>query len=197
MIEKRFKGGKNVKNLMAILLAGFLLGFFTIASMKFQEESIKEPDVTTQEVSPFTYCCISHKGPFTEIEQIIGQVISAMQSQNVMPGGPMIGVYHNSPEQVKPEDLEWEIGFPITPQAFVQSPLEKKQWEFTLVATTIHTGPYEETGESYGRIFEWMEANQYAQTGPVLERYLVTPTPDTKPEDLRAEIWVPCTKKTP
>jgi len=27
-----------------------------------------------------------------------------------------------------------------------------------------------------------------------MERYMTMPTPDTKPEDLRSELWVPCQK---
>ena len=170
------------------------ISIFVLAGAN-QEQGSTEEAVSIQEVTPFVYVCISHKGPFSEIENVIGQLMMSFQNQNIYPGGPMIGVYYNSPDEVKPEDLQWEIGFPVTPQVMPQSPLEKKQWNFTQVATATHSGAYEKTGETIVKIYEWMEANGYTQAGPLLERYLTMPTPETKPEDLKTEIWIPCEKK--
>jgi len=177
-----------------IALISILLLTIFIFALAFgsQKESPKEESISLKEVSPFIYCCIPHKGPFTEIEKIIGQLMQASQSQNVFPGGALIGIYYNSPEEVKPEDLEWEIGFPVTPQVTPQAPLEKKQWSLTQVASAFHLGPYEKTGETITKIYEWMKENNLVQNGPVLERYLTMPTPETKPEDLKSEIWIPC-----
>jgi len=44
-------------------------------------------------------------------------------------------------------------------------------------------------------MLEWLEKKGLVQAGPVLEKYLVNPTPDTKPEDLTSEIWNPYQKK--
>jgi effector-binding domain-containing protein len=153
--------------------------------------------VKIQEVEPFVYCSIRHKGPFSEIEQVIQNLIATMRGQNVYPQGPMIGIYHTVPGPEDPENMqmEWEIGFPITEQALVQAPLERKIWEHTLVASAIHIGPYEETGETITDIFQWMEANGYDSAGPVLERYLETGTPEGPPESQKAEIWIPCRKR--
>jgi effector-binding domain-containing protein len=170
------------------------ISLFLLASVN-QETASTEAAVSLKEVTPFVYVCISHKGPFTEIENVIGQLMMSTQSQNIFPAGPMIGIYHNSPEEVKPEELQWEVGFPVTPQVMPQSPLEKKQWTHTQVAAATHTGPYEQTGVTIAKIFEWMEANGFVQAGPILERYLTIPTPDTKPEELKSEIWVPCQQK--
>jgi len=160
-----------------------------------QKSTSPEEAVSVIEVTPFAYVCISHKGPFTEINDVIGQLILSSQSQNIYPGGSLFGIYYNSPDEVKPEELQWEVGFPVTPQVMPQSPLEKKQWSFTQVAAATHTGPYEKTGETIAKIYEWMEANGYAQAGPLMERYLTMPTPDIKPEDMKSEIWIPCEKK--
>lgn len=151
--------------------------------------------VSIKQVTPFVYCCISHKGPFSQIPNIMGQLMMSSQAQNIFPAGPPFGVYYYEPDEVQPEELAWEIGFPIMAQAMPLAPLEKKQWTHTQVAAVMHTGPYEKAGETIAKIFEWMTANDYVQTGPILERYLTMPTPTTKPEDLKSEIWIPCQKK--
>lgn len=168
-----------------------------IAGMAFgnQEETSEKQSISLKEVSSFTYCSIRHKGPYSEIEKIIGQLMQTSQSQNIFPAGAMIGIYYNSPDEVKQEDLEWEMGFPVTPQAVPQAPLEKKQWDFTLVVSAFHIGPYEKTEETISKISEWMEENGLVQSGPLLERFLSPPPPTTKPEDLKTEIWIPCQKQ--
>jgi len=166
-----------------------------LASNLSAAKSTQETNVEIKTVQPFAYCCIHHIGPFTEIEDVINQIFPVMQSQHISPGGAMIGVYYSDPQLVAPENMEWEIGFPCSAQASPLKPLEKKAWSFDQVASAIHTGPYEKTGETYIRIFEWMEANGYEQVGPVLEKYLNMPSPDINPAALRTEIWIPVQKK--
>jgi effector-binding domain-containing protein len=182
------------KTILVLGLALLLVSVAASAGLNTQEETAEKEFVSVKEVSPFSYCCIPHKGPFTEIQGIIEQLMHAVQEQKIMPAGPIIGVYYNSPEKVKPEDLEWEMGFPVAADVEVKAPLEKKEWKFTLVASAIHKGPYEETMKTLNKMFEWMKANNLKPAGPMLERYLTMPGPETKPEDLRAEIWHACQK---
>jgi len=174
------------------------LGLFVLASVSWTASTAspsEDIEVTVKEVDTFGYCCLPHRGPFTEIEAVIQKFMGLMQSQNIMPMGPMLGVYYSDPNEVAAADLQWEIGFPVSEQLTPQTPLEMKTWSYTTVATAIHQGAYEETGDTYNKMFEWLAANGYEMAGPVLEKYLTMPTPETKPEDLRAEIWVPVKKK--
>jgi effector-binding domain-containing protein len=185
----------NLRKTISVLgLALLLVSVAAWAALNSQEKTAEKEFVSLKEVSPFSYCCITHKGPFTEIEGIVTQLLHAVQEQKIMPTGPIIGVYYNSPEKVKPEELVWEMGFPIAAEVEVKAPLEKKEWKFTLVASAIHKGPYEESIKTLNKMFEWMKANNLKPAGPLLERYLTMPGPETKPEDLRAEIWHACQK---
>src|SRR5512136_2074110 len=82
----------------------------------------QETFASIKDVPPFAYCCIPHKGPLTEISNVIGQLVQSMQSQNIFSTvrGPMLGVYYNVPGRVKPEELSWEVGFPVIEQAMPQ-----------------------------------------------------------------------------
>jgi effector-binding domain-containing protein len=183
------------KTISVLALALFLSAITVSPALNTQEKAPEKEFVTVKEVSPFSYCCIPHKGPFTEIEGVIRKLMHAIQEQKITPAGTMIGIYYNSPEMAKPEELQWEMGFPVSPVIEVKAPLEMKEWKFSPVASAIHKGPYEEAGKTYGKMLEWMQANKLTQTGPVLERYLTVPGPDTKPEDLRSELWTPFQKK--
>lgn len=153
--------------------------------------------VSVKDVEPFPYCAVAHKGPYSDMGTVIGEIIGAMQAQGLFPQvrGPMVGVYYNSPGDTKPEDLSWEAGFVITAQATPQPPLVKKVWEHRTVAVAMHAGPYEKIGASLEKVMAWLASHGYEIDGPVLERYLDRNPMAVKPEELRTEIWVPCRKK--
>jgi len=171
----------------------FLL-FSSLTLILIVHQGTAEEEISVKEVTSFIYVCIAHKGPYTDLPEIIQMMWGHTRHQNIFPQGPLIGIYHSTPDLVKPEELEWEIGFPITAQALVQAPLEKKQWIFTSVISTVHSGPYDTIGETYAKIKEWMEINNYLHAGPILERYLQDPR-QVRPEALQTEIWVPFMKE--
>jgi effector-binding domain-containing protein len=142
-------------------------------------------------VTPFAYVCIAHQGPYTAIEEVIRVLMTTSQSQNIHPAGLMFGVYYNSPSEVKPEELIWEIGFPVTAQAVPEAPLVKKVWENKEVARAVHVGPYEKTGDTLMRLGEWLASQGYKPDGPVFERYLDMNPNQTDPAKLRTEVWIP------
>ena len=122
-----WKGVNMKKTMILIILLNMILFFNPV--LNGLEKSCETEIVTIKKITPFTYCVLSHKGPYTEIESVIGQFMQAFFNQSLAPTGPMIGVYYNDPREVKPEELEWEIGFPVTEQAQVLAPLEKKTVE--------------------------------------------------------------------
>ncbi|MFQ6038598.1 MAG: GyrI-like domain-containing protein [Candidatus Aminicenantales bacterium] len=184
-----------MRTFRACLIILFWSGALLFSS--FPEASASPTEVRVKQVNRFVYCTLKHKGPLSEIEDVINNLISTMRSQNIFPQGPMLGIYHTIPGPDTPENaqMEWEIGFPITDQAFVQAPLEKKVWIHTTVAFAIHTGPYEETGETITDIFQWMEENGYDRAGPVVEIYGELGTPEQTQQKSPSEIWIPCKKK--
>jgi len=183
----------NKNRLSVGLVSLFLLSILVTAGNR---STIRGDSITVQQVEAFAYVCMPQKGPFEKIGEAIGSLIQEMKAQNVIPAGPMMGIYFNSPNQVKPEDLQWEIGFPVTPQALVQPPLEKKEWNYTQVVSSVHQGSYEKTVETIQKMIEWMGDNGYVLAGPLLERYLDMNPDELKPEDLKTEVWIPCQKKS-
>jgi len=158
--------------------------------------SPQEPFASIKEVPPFAYCCIVHKGPISDITSVIGQLIQAMQEQNIFSAirGPMVAIYHNAQTPVDSPDLSWEVGFIVTEQTMPQAPLIKKVWSHSTVAAATHVGPYQQIGETIEKLVAWVGAQGYAANDPLLERYLNSPM-QVKPQELLTEIWIPVVKK--
>lgn len=161
-----------------------------------------QTEVKLKEIEPFVYVSLSHKGPFSDIEDVITDLITSMKSQNINPQGSMIGIFHTVPGPDDPEDMqmEWEVGFPISTETPIitredmKVKLSRKVWEHSLVAAAMYSGPYEEMGEAITDIFQWIEGKGYDKDGPVLATFLETGTPDAPPSKLKGEIWIPCKK---
>jgi len=158
--------------------------------------SPQEPFASIKEVPPFAYCCIVHKGPISDITSVIGQLIQAMQEQNIFSAirGPMVAIYHNAQTPVDSPDLSWEVGFIVTEQTMPQAPLIKKVWSYNTVAAATHVGPYQQIGETLEKLMAWVGAQGYAADNPLMERYLNSPM-QVKPQELLTEIWIPVVKK--
>ena len=158
--------------------------------------SPQESFASIKEVPSFAYCCIVHKGPISDITSVIGQLIQAMQEQNIFSAirGPMVAVYHKAQTPVDSPDLSWEVGFIVTEQAMPQAPLIKKVWSHNTVAVATHVGPYQQLGETLEKLVAWVGAQGYAVNDPLLERYLNS-LMQVKPQELRTEIWIPVVKK--
>jgi effector-binding domain-containing protein len=189
---------KNSRSVRVVLSAAILLGLSPSWGLSlFAAGAAQDVAVTVKDVEPFPYCAVSHKGPYTDMTAVIGELIGAMQTQGLFPQvrGPMVGVYHNWPGNTKPADLSWEAGFIIGAQATPQPPLVKKVWEHKTVAVALHVGPYDKCGAAVEKVMAWLAAQGYETDGPILERYLDMNPMAVKPADLRTEIWVPCKKK--
>ncbi|MCX7973388.1 MAG: GyrI-like domain-containing protein [Candidatus Aminicenantes bacterium] len=153
-------------------------------------------EVVLKKIEPFVYFSLKKKGSFDIIDTIINQLIESARSQNVYPAGPLLTLFHGDLTSIDPENMEWEVGFPVTPQALIQAPLERKVWEFSLVVSCVHIGPFEKIGETIQKMLEWMEVNGYVQVGPLVERSIEAEPSKFRPENLYVELWIPCKKKT-
>lgn len=175
----------------------FLLTLLTAGigpSLAAGQETASDLPVSIKVVETFTYVCIPHKGSFKAINLTINRLMEVSNLQDIFPTGPLMSVFYGSPIKTKPEDREWEVGFPVSPQLLAQPPLKAKSWDYTLVAEAYHDGPFAKVGETYARIYAWLEANGYEPDGPTMEMYISDPE-SMSPDDYHTRIWVPCKKK--
>jgi AraC family transcriptional regulator len=171
-----------------------------IASAIVVSASAQQPEATTSvkvrdKIEPFYYACLTHRGPIEDMQNVIGTLMMNMQAQNLLPPmGPLVGIFYTSPGLTKAEDMQWELGFPVTAQALVQNPLELKKWGYTTAAVCLHVGPYDKSVETINKVMEWINSNGYTADGPVMEQYLDMDPSSVRPDKLKTEIWVPCKK---
>jgi len=183
-----------LKKLILVLIIPFIITI-AIYAINNPANLLETKNVTIKDVTPFVYCSILHKGPYSDIDEAIGTLMQNMRTQNIFPTGGIISISYKSPAEAAPAELEWEVGFPVTAQAFIQSPLSKKQWNHKVVAAATHIGSYDTIGDTITFMLAWMDANHYTQTGPIMEKYLDINSQEIPKEILRTEIWIPCERE--
>jgi len=179
----------------AVSLAGILIATIILMAAKTQQTEATTSVKIREKIEPFYYACVTHKGPIEDMKEVIGTLVQNMQQQNLWPPmGPMLGIYYTSPGLTKAEEMQWELGFPVTQQANVLLPLESKKWGYTTAAICLHVGSYEKTVETINKIMDWINSNGYSAIGPIMEQYLDADPSSVRPEKLKTEIWIPCQK---
>jgi effector-binding domain-containing protein len=185
-------GRRKIMNKIAVAVV-ILMAFSGLSGAR--QGDPQDLKITIKDVPAFTYIFVPHSGPISDIQDVIGTLMQAMQTQNLLPPrGPMMGIYYLGPDQTELDTVYWEIGFPGTPQANAMVPLQKKEWTLSPIASTMHVGPYSETIKTIQAVIKWLGDNGYARSGPVVELYMDANPAAMDPSQLRTEVWVPCRK---
>ncbi|MCP4218863.1 MAG: GyrI-like domain-containing protein [bacterium] len=154
----------------------------------------KKSEPVVKELENFRLVVMDYKGSFNQMNKNASSFMGEFFKQNLVPAGPFTGVYYNSPEKVKENELIWSIGFPIQKDNKFKEPLKDKEFPKGEAIFFTHTGPYEKMESSYNVVFKYIKTKGYKIKYPTFERYLNNPQ-EVKPEELKTLIIIPINKK--
>lgn len=167
----------------------FLLIVFLSMFMVQAEEKVEILDV-----EPFGYVCMEFQGSHMQISQKIPVLFKEIQKQKISSKikGRLFCIYFESPSPGG--EPKWALAFRILKGTSVQSPLKISEYKYKKIARIIHVGPYESVGNSYNKIFPYIEEKGFERSGPALSVWLDDNPDKIKPEKYRTEIIVPIKK---
>jgi len=175
------------------ILLFILFSLMVLTAFSWAEEKAKQ-EVVIKKGEPYYLAIMESSGSYEQIPDKINTFMAEFFKQKLTPGGPLHGVYYNSPQQVKEDELKWAIGFPVPKDADVQDPLKKVEVNHPMIAVYLYTGPYEEMEPAYAKILEYIDSKGYKMVLPAYDKYLNNPY-EVKPEELQTEIVIPLEKK--
>ncbi len=125
--------------------------------------------------------------PLEGLPQALAEAYAAIGRYLALSGGRRAGapfvVYHNMDMQ----DLEVEIGFPVTKRLKGTDTIRSGVIPAGTYAVCVHEGPYTELHQAYAALTEWMTGNGHQHAGPSYEMYLNDPS-QTAPDKLLTQI---------
>jgi AraC family transcriptional regulator len=182
-----------------LLIAVLLLCLAAYGQEEQKDETGALDIVHLKRSEPRSLAVIRHRGPFSEIPQLMTRLMTEVEKGGYYAAGPMMCAYFNSPDQVPEQELLWEVIVPVAKPGPFQA-IENDKLGFTymnalLVAYLFHIGSYQTLGETYSTLFDWAAKNNYEIAGPPTEVYWSDPqvTPE---EGLVTEVWLPVKEKT-
>lgn len=177
-----------------VMTLALLLVICFVASAVAQPAPIKVHRKTTE---PRTIAIIKHKGPYSDIHNVVESLYAELEKGGHFTCGPLMTVYYNDPDQTPASELMWDVRISVTnPGSMLKAEEGKVGFGYqdpAYVAYTYHIGPYETVGESYDILFDWAKTNRYDITGFVTEVHWSPPGA----KNPVTEIWLPVREKTP
>lgn len=137
---------------------------------------------------------ISFKGSYDEVPVLLGEVVGFIMAKGLQMAGPPFGIYFNSPQEVKEEELMYEIAIPFAGEAEEEGRVKIKIIPGQVVLSRVYKGPYSECGMALGTLAEYAYKNGYEIVGPPMEVYLSDPN-ETPEKELLTEVNFPVIKK--
>jgi len=151
--------------------------------MKVEEKRMEEVQVAF----------MRYRGSYDKIPELIAEVVQWVTDKGLNMTGMIYGAYFNSPEDVPPEELRYEIGASFEGSAQDEEKLMVKIIPEHTVIAAMHKGPYTEVGPVIHRLAEYAAENGYDIIGPVTEVYLNNPN-EVEPDELLTEVQFPVIK---
>lgn len=184
--------GKNMKRIIIVTVTCTAALMIALGLHATGTENTAEPAI--KEVDGFFYCCMEFKGSYSNMEKSINEFMGEFFKQGLMPMGPPLSAYFNSPGNVKEEELKWAFGFIVPKDTAIKEPLKLIEVKKQTAAVYLHIGPYENLSKSHEKVNVFAEKQGYKTAFPVFDKYLNNPQ-QVKPEELKTELIVPVVKK--
>jgi effector-binding domain-containing protein len=111
------------------------------------------------------------------------EVMAVLERQRLAPAGPPFSRY-----TVVQDGFEVESGFPTSGAVVASGRVVPSELPAGTVATTLHTGAYDQVGAAYAAATSWLTEHRMEAYGAPWESYLDGPEVSAP----RTEVHVPC-----
>lgn len=150
-----------------------------------------------EKTKPMKLAYIEHMGSYGEIpfDKYVSRLYAWARENKVRPGFKSIGIYLDNPHEKSPNECRSEIGIPIKGTANPDEEVKIKELPSMDVATIKHKGAASKYEETYKKLTEWMEENDYEWAGSAMEIYTKKPKVVGNETIIYANIQAPVKKK--
>ena len=116
-----------------------------------------------------------------------GELYAHLGRHGTPPRGEPFVVYH----AFGPGGIDAEVCLPVPTVVPATDRITYKELPAMTVVETLHVGPYDELGQAYLVLDQWIDDHGFLAAGPVRERYLNEPGPGVSPATYRTIVQIP------
>jgi effector-binding domain-containing protein len=131
-------------------------------------------DITIEDQDAQNWLTLSESLPRDQVPGFLGEayptLFAALGAAAVAPAGPPVARYH-----VDKRAFEVTAAVPFSGELSATLPLVVQTVPATTVATTVHTGSYEDLPAAFHAVMQWISANGFVIAADPWESYLDGP----------------------
>jgi effector-binding domain-containing protein len=147
------------------------------------------------EVPSLQVIAIRRRGAYRIIPELLEELFGfAMTNGITIAGMPMLLLHETSKEEAREADstgsADVEVAVPVAAEVCGGGVVRAYQLHGGKMVRIFHRGPYETSGESYDKLFAWIEEKDLRVKGPIREIYYNDPR-EVRTEEIMTEILVP------
>ena len=161
---------------------------------------VSEESVTTVDGSDVTcnwkermaqpYVYLTHQGDYRGVHDVIRNILKLGVGMEI--SGPPFVLYFDDPARTPADELLARVCLPV--QVRPKRLPEQMGYEVLPRSMVVYAevpGAYDQTGRSYGALFQYMRKLNWEKAGALREIYLVNPAAVSSPDELLAEVQLP------
>ena len=153
-----------MKNKSAIVSLLLILILFSACN---QKENINTPKL--KEITPFTYCAIEVTGSWNQYNDAVLQLEQEVKKQNIAVSGNVISIWRSYPDITEEKDYNWEVGFKVSKETALKSPLVLKHWKTKKLYSQTYDGAAKGVTSFFKNYWSWFDTNKLKVVRPLLE----------------------------
>ena len=121
------------------------------------------------------------------LETAFPELFERLRNLGVSPAGPPFVIYH----EFGTEGIDAEVSVPTGEPIAATGKIGSRVLPAMTVARTVHVGPYEQLGNAYAALSDWIRSHGFDAAGPIQERYLNGPGDRVASTEYRTEVEMP------
>lgn len=180
--DKKTAIDKKIKGLRKLTSSIDLIVNKELEASKMNERS---PDITITTLDDCLVVSTRWKGPYSDTGKAIPTLYKAAGRHSC---GPAFNLYYDGEHK---EIADVESCLPVKKE--IKSALDCKTLKGGKYVSLVHSGPYDTLGESYKKLFDYLNEHQLNRRLPTREVYLKGPGMIFKgnPDKYQTEIFIP------
>ncbi|NMM62475.1 MerR family transcriptional regulator [Clostridium sp. P21] len=131
--------------------------------------------------------------PMDNISSLIGKVFQNIYRNNLEVCGNIMTVYYD--EDFDESNADIEVCIPVDREFQTGTIIKTRILKGGLHAHTAFVGSYNEIGEAYAELTDWIEKNHYEIIGAPYDKYIKGPEAKCNPNEFITEVYFPIKHK--